>query len=267
MKTPTLMIRVESSLDSIPVDVYLRVMRDVCFVASEVGRALNNEGSADEALPNELPANWESPQSIGKNWRIEGSECRTALQGVPAFTPSTRAPLSTAGASRSTAALIIAPPPGQSHIAAVLHDGIRAIHLGVPERPTGFSDAALRSLRRVSLMSGRRFYVTISAGYGDGEAVALDAAVALHIDMWLAGRLDAMGSIDGTLEIISIHNRPRFTVYGRGAQRVECLFPEAMLPEVKSALGERVAIRGRIRYRRDGKPATMDARCLRLLHT
>jgi hypothetical protein len=74
-----------------------------------------------------------------------------------------------------------------------------------------------------------------------------------------------MGSIDGTLEIISIHNRPRFTIYGRNALRVECLFPEAMLSQVKAALGERVAIRGRISYRRDGLPSTMEANFLRPL--
>jgi hypothetical protein len=163
--------------------------------------------------------------------------------------------------------MTIAPPTGGERTAQQVREGIRSIHAGVPERPEGFSDAALRNLRRVALTAGRRFHVSVSAGQGEGEAVSFDAAMVAHIDSWLAGRLDAIGSIDGTLEIISIHNRPRFTIYGRNALRVECLFPEAMLPDVKAALGERVSIRGRIRYRRDGLPATVEASCLRPLRS
>ena len=39
----------------------------------------------------------------------------------------------------------------------------------------------------------------------------------------------------------------------------------ALLPQIKTALGERVCIRGRVRYRRDGVPATVDAQWLRIL--
>ena len=74
-----------------------------------------------------------------------------------------------------------------------------------------------------------------------------------------------MGSVEGKLELISIHDRLRFTIYGRGGLRIECLFPEAMLGQVKSALGERVCLRGKVRYRKDGKPATVEARVLKTL--
>jgi hypothetical protein len=79
-----------------------------------------------------------------------------------------------------------------------------------------------------------------------------------------------LGSVEGSLDVISIHNRLRFTVYERSSSsgegaRIECLFPEALLGQVKTALGERVCIRGRVRYRKDGVPATVEAHWLRVL--
>ncbi|MBV9470143.1 MAG: hypothetical protein JOZ57_12985 [Abitibacteriaceae bacterium] len=170
---------------------------------------------------------------------------------------------------------MIAPPSAQRQAARRVREGIGLIQARCDVRPPGFTDAALRSLRRVAALSVRQLRVSVSAGRGAGEAIELGAATVAQIDTWLSGQRDSIGTVEGTLEIISIHNRLRFTIYerrrgadrsgGAEAARIECLFPEALLPQIKTALGERVCIRGRVHYRKDGVPATVDAQWLRVL--
>lgn len=47
--------------------------------------------------------------------------------------------------------------------------------------------------------------------------------------------------------------------------RIECLFPETLLPQVKMALRERVCIRGRVHCRWGGMPDLVGAHSLRVL--
>jgi hypothetical protein len=162
-------------------------------------------------------------------------------------------------------ALVIAPPLSQRTAVQQVREGVRSIHARNPQRPEGFTDAALRALRRAAYLSGPKLRITLSSGQGEGEAVPLDAALVAQIDSWLAGQRNAIGSVEGKLEVISVHNRLRFTLYGGRGERIECLFQETLLPQVKSALGERVCIRGRVHYRKDGVPATVEAQRLHLM--
>lgn len=56
-----------------------------------------------------------------------------------------------------------------------MREGIGLIQARCEVRPHGFTDAALRSLRRVATLSVRQLRVAVSAGQGEGEAVQLGA--------------------------------------------------------------------------------------------
>lgn len=242
------MIRVESLAGPVPTEAFLRAANEISYVAAEVGRALRG---GDTGLLTE------AANGLAKGWSITD-----ALFERPGDFVADR-PMEEL--QHYAVALVLAPPEHLTLVPSRVRQGVRDIAAKCEERPEGFSDAALRALRRVAHNVGRKVRVTLSAGLGEGHAVALDESLARHIDGWLNGQNAAIGSVEGKLELISIHDRLRFTIYGREGLRIECLFPEAMLAQVKGALGERVALRGRIRYRRDGKPATVEARVLKTM--
>lgn len=249
-----LMIRVESLSGPVPVEAFLRIAGELSSVAAEVGRHLaGEEAQAGAPLTGSQMDGGTNSGGIARGWRIADMQIDAPTENGTSD-----------GRRHHAAALIVVPPKAHKGAPQRVREGVREIAERCEERPVGFSDASLRSLRRVGQSVGRQLRVTLSAGQGKGEAIALDDTLAHHIDGWLNGQIASMGSVEGKLEIISIHNRPRFTIYGREGLRVECLFPEAMLPQVKSALGERVCLRGQIRYRRDGKPATVEVQLLKV---
>ncbi|HUY34258.1 MAG TPA: hypothetical protein VMV69_16040 [Pirellulales bacterium] len=71
----------------------------------------------------------------------------------------------------------------------------------------------------------------------------------------IAGLLEpestSMGSVNGRLESVSIHGAPKFVLYPpvRGEQ-IECIFDRSDLPAVAQALGQDVAVYGRLGYAR-----------------
>lgn len=264
----TLMIRVVALSGSVPVEAFLRAARDLAYTAAEVGRTSTTLDKGDLTLLDDdvMAPSGMTSEAMPPGWHIVDAQ----YSGPAESLLSEGAP-----AGRHAVALVIAPPAAQRQAARQVREGIALIQGRCEIRPPGFTDAALRSLRRVAALSMRQLRVSVSAGRGAGEAVELGSETVAQIDTWLAGQRDALGSVEGTLEIISIHNRLRFTIYerrpgagrsnGAEATRIECLFPEALLPKIKMALGERVCIRGRVRYRRDGIPATVDAQWLRVL--
>jgi hypothetical protein len=245
-----LMIRVESLAGPVPIEAFLKAADEMSFVASEVGRQLSGEKLVAEG---EAGANGTGSHGA-KGWHIADVQIE-----APPEDGTSKA------RQHHAVALLLMPPENNREVPQRVREGVRDIAAQCEERPEGFSDSALRALRRVGQSVGRKIRVTLSAGQGQGEAIALDESLARHIDGWLNGQIAAVGSVEGKLELISIHNRMRFTIYGRDGLRVECLFPETMLTQVKAALGERVCLRGPIRYRRDGKPATVEVQVLKSL--
>ncbi len=68
----------------------------------------------------------------------------------------------------------------------------------------------------------------------------------------------AWASIDGKLDVISVHRQPCFVIFEHGTQhRVRCMFPDEWLDRVKNYLGNRVIVEGFIRYNQDGIPTIL----------
>lgn len=68
----------------------------------------------------------------------------------------------------------------------------------------------------------------------------------------------AIGSLEGALETVYLHDEPHFEVwdvlYGR---RIRCDFNRSLLERVRAGLGERVRVQGQIAFGRDGRPEAM----------
>lgn len=89
----------------------------------------------------------------------------------------------------------------------------------------------------------------------------LSAVVTTHTAAAVEGILakgDALASIEGQLDTVSVHSRPYCTVYDAVTQKgVRCFFPPGMRAEVVAALGAKVAIHGVLRRDASGRPREM----------
>lgn len=73
-------------------------------------------------------------------------------------------------------------------------------------------------------------------------------------------------TIEGRLEVISAHNGTRLSIWDVLTNtKVECLVTDAQLEEAKDAFRKRVAVTGRAKVTRKGKPVTIEVASIRVL--
>lgn len=79
-------------------------------------------------------------------------------------------------------------------------------------------------------------------------------------------RFQDIGSVEGRLEMISIHKVPRFTIYHAITQRsIRCKFEPKLLDLVKEALGRRVVISGVVYFNYRYEAVRVDLQKLTIL--
>ena len=139
-------------------------------------------------------------------------------------------------------------------VATEILSGLPRIQAG--ERPDAFTDEMLERVRRMATLVGngtRAIYVdapTLPQTY------TITAATAARIEAVSAQGYTSIGTIEGTLEAISLHGRPTFTVYDAVTGRaVRCEFQPDMKKRVIAALGFKVAVHGRLRRDAVGRPS------------
>ncbi|MDE2843465.1 MAG: hypothetical protein OXN21_08800 [Chloroflexota bacterium] len=70
--------------------------------------------------------------------------------------------------------------------------------------------------------------------------------------------LNAWGSVDGELDVISVRRRPYFVIYEHASRnRIRCLFPDDWMDKVKNLLGYRVIVEGNLHYRSNGSVSAL----------
>jgi hypothetical protein len=76
----------------------------------------------------------------------------------------------------------------------------------------------------------------------------------------------SIGSVEGRLEMVSIHHRPRFTVYhSRTNKAVRCDFAHEDLGTITAALGRRVVVSGVVHSNAKGEPLRVDVERIALV--
>lgn len=139
------------------------------------------------------------------------------------------------------------------HVLRLASEGIREIQRG-ELRPTTIPYESLEHLRR---LAGYARKPTARVVF-DAPALEVEGVVTRDlgqkVDRVLA-RGDALGSIEGQLETVSVHGKDSFTIYdavtGKG---VRCYFPEGRLAQALAALGKRVIVQGLVRRDPAGVP-------------
>lgn len=134
--------------------------------------------------------------------------------------------------------------------------------------PPFFSDYGLRKARDLARMlreDGARA-ITIQDMERQTTATIRPEAVT-DISQLVNIRYQELGSVEGRLEMVSVHGTPRFTVYHAITRRsVRCKFDaNQLLDTVKEALGRRVIVSGLVYYNYKHEPVRVDLRKLVIL--
>ncbi len=146
-------------------------------------------------------------------------------------------------------------------IVAAIVDGIAGVQARA-ERPPHFSDSALKSASALANLVGKEVYAVQIFG-GRGRATLTKQAVA-NIDELIGPKLESFGTVEGTLEALTVHGQPQFAIYETlTGHRVDCLFGERIpLDEILKMFGKRVAARGVIRSRKTGERVSIEVQSL-----
>jgi hypothetical protein len=132
--------------------------------------------------------------------------------------------------------------------------------------PPYLSDVGMQSAKRLLKMIGNdgTSGLVVSTPF---RKVELSAKASANIDQLLPARYQSVGSIEGKMEMISIHGAPRFIVYlARTHKAVKCTFDrDRWLDKVKDALGHRVYVSGIVHSNSRGEPLRVEIDDIRRL--
>jgi hypothetical protein len=137
--------------------------------------------------------------------------------------------------------------------------------------PPYLTEDSMRQARKVAKLIGREgvagFAVRNLNGRVD-ERAEVSGQSAVNLDQLLPVKQHALGSIEGTVETVSIHGGRRFIVYlNRTKKAVTCNFgpEEDWLRLAADHLGSRVIVRGDVYRNGRGEPLRIDVHHLRLI--
>lgn len=270
----------------IPARTFLDAAGSLLTLLDEVGRS----------LPGASPIDWQVADFRGESASATGTAPSVALRfdgdGVPAeaFLEAAKSLLeilSEVGRSlsdRQTVSWCIGHFDGGSGAVALRPaadddqaDAARAITStvrGLAEmdasalRPAHFSDKALQFARRLGKVAGQREPgIALSASGGPtGERVqVVSGRVEAHARQALR-RPREYGSVEGTVEALTIHGKSAFSVYDSvTGKRVECVCDRETIERVIEHLGKRINVRGEFRYGSDEEPKKVIVEDFRLL--
>ena len=173
------------------------------------------------------------------------------------------------GELRSSAPTIALRPALNGHEA----DGVEAVHVigaglrivtgGTDQPPPYFTEKALEDLGKMRrLFGGRGRATSIDVIVNREETATIEHDISEKVTRILNAGYRNLGSLEGTLEVISVHGAPTVTIWERVSRSpVRCFFPreDAWIVRAKHLLGKRVAVTGDIRYFVNGRPRSISS--------
>lgn len=119
------------------------------------------------------------------------------------------------------------------------------------ERYPGRDSEFLHALRGLGALSVEQ-KASLSLSHAN-ETAEVGGILAQKVDEMLRARFQDWGTVEGHLEMVTLHRQRYFRIYPSGVTRgVECHFDEDLLPRVRELLGRRVSVWGRLRRSRSG---------------
>lgn len=146
-------------------------------------------------------------------------------------------------------------------------DGIHVIQIqGVT--PARFSLDSMFSMRKIVRTLGTNGVSTLDVAVPElDKSVELSSEAETNVQALVGVHHKSIGSVEGRLELISIHQRSRrFNVYHSITRKaVRCNLPKEIENEVVGSLGRRVIVSGLVSYNIRGEPLSVNVDNLRVL--
>lgn len=155
--------------------------------------------------------------------------------------------------------------PQAARTAAPVKRVSQAIRSGIGQiersarRPRFFTDAALQNVKTLALITDGR-EIERTRLRAAPRPIALTDKTANHVDSILnVQHIEDYGTVEGQLRVVSVQNGYHFTVYDPVTERgVRCRVAEDQIDAVIAAFRKRVVVSGKIHYRADGEPVSID---------
>lgn len=142
---------------------------------------------------------------------------------------------------------------------------------GHAERPDFFTNPMLNKAKNVSnRIDGRVEGITLEgSANGTVESARVTQRVAANVDELVRGKYTAIGSVEGTLEVLSIHRGIHAIIYDQlTGQKVQCICDLDLLEELAAAhIGDRLLVEGEVRYNKYGEPTSVEVEDYRVLRS
>ena len=149
----------------------------------------------------------------------------------------------------------------ESEMNAIRENVLRGVAiLESGERPHHYSDKAIEHARDLSKLFARHQKPSrIRLWAKNDRSFALQPSIAVTADKILDPVFEDMGSVEGTLEVISGHGKFEVVVYDPiDGRSVKCELPnEQIMNEALQYFMTRVEVVGKVRYRKDGAPVSV----------
>lgn len=160
-------------------------------------------------------------------------------------------------------------PDNRVRIVQIFDSGLRSI-LKQAVRPPYFNDQALRGARELTQLLGRdvhRISVTSVTNGEPRQAIHLNKHLVANVDELINPLYSYHGSVEGRLEVISVHNQDSFWVYeDLSNRRVVCYCTRTELAEIDGQdLGRRVVVSGLVRTNKSGAALSVRVKSYRFL--
>ena len=128
-------------------------------------------------------------------------------------------------------------------------------------RPDHFTDRALDQARGfVTIADGGVERIAVFGGRDSTalQRVRVSRRLAMHVDRLTGTASVAVGSVEGTLEALSIHAGIAFSVYDViTVRRIQCICDRDTLKRAMQYLGCRVSLSGEVRFNVQGEPTSV----------
>ena len=165
------------------------------------------------------------------------------------------------GLHASAPTVSVQPILGDEESMAAIAGGIRTVTIGTDQPPEYFTEQVLEDLRRMRrLFTGRDRARSIVISVNDIQTATIEQDISEKANRILTAGYWNLASLEGMLEVISVHRTQTFTIWDRVSRSpVRCSVPShsALFRDAKDLLGKRVFVRGSVRYFSNGVPRSI----------
>lgn len=149
--------------------------------------------------------------------------------------------------------------PVRTALYGALFDGLDSLEREA-KQPKYFTERALECARELSLVAhGPKDQGVPIRILSPQRARAVTRATWINVSEILDWKYEDVGTVEGTLEVVSAHNGYEFRIYEPlWLRAVRCHFREECLQDALTNFKKRVEVQGLIRYTKDGFPVSVN---------